>query len=234
MLAGLAALAASPLFAQAPEVDLRRYGWRPHPAQAESCSWTPDRLPLVNAVLDEAAVVEAARGIPGFEDADSHYIVSVAIDSTGALSDLTSIESTFGPDREPELLDLVMPHVRGRPEARVRRFRVGVFGGAPATVVVGPVQACSPLLANRATITRLLARLATDGRVYPGGSATVWIFVQKNGAPGEYRIDRSSGNGTLDQIAISVAREMRFLPARHEGVPHEVWISLPINLGTAP
>lgn len=184
----------------------------------------------MNAVLDEAAVIETAGGIPEFEDTGSHYIVSVTLDSAGALSGMTSIASTFGPDREPELLDLVVPPLRVRPEARVRRFRVGVFGGVPATVVLGPVQACRPILANRATITRLLARLATNANSYPGGEATVRMFVEKNGVPTRFQVNESSGNGNLDATAVAVAREMRFLPARRDGVPVEVWVSLPIRI----
>lgn len=224
--AALAGAAAAPLLAQEAQSDLRQYGWRPHPAQ--SCSWVPERLPLLESVVDEKAVVEAALGIPGFEDAGNHYVVSIALDSTGAVTGITSIASTFAPEREPELLDLLVPHVRARASEGTRRLRLGVFGGDEPAVVLGPAQSCSPTLANRRTVGRMLTNLGTGRR----GTATVWVFVEANGVPSNFRLEASSGDGSADAIAMTVAREMRFLPARIEGVPVSVWVALPVSFGT--
>ena len=229
--AALAGATAAPLPAQEAERDLRRFGWQPHPAQAEFCSWEPERLPLLESVVDETAVVEAAQRIPGFEDAGNHYVVSIALDSTGAVSGITSIESTFAPEREPEFLDLVVPHVLPRPSEGTGRLRLGVFGGADLAVVLGPAHSCEPMLANRRTVGRILTNLGT-GRRTRLGTATVSLYVQPNGVPTEFRLDESSGDGSLDAKAMAVAEEMRFLPARIEGVPMAVWVSLPLSIGT--
>jgi TonB family protein len=218
----------APLSAQENAPDLRRYGWQPHPAQAEYCSWRPERLPSIDAVLDPAAIVAAASGIAGFEDEDAVHVVSLSLDSAGAVSSMASVASSFPAEREVELIDLILPHVRPRPSDRAPNLRVGVFGGAPPAVTLGPALMCVPYLANRATVTRLLSETARD---FPSlaGTVTLWIFVQTNGVPGKIEVKEVRGVADLEAQALKIADEMRFLPARRDGVPVEVWASIPLT-----
>ncbi len=58
------------------------------------------------------------------------------------------------------------------------------------------------------------------------GTTNVWMFVSEEGLVDEARVHTSSGNLTLDQAAMRVARAHRFEPARRSGKPVAVWVRL--------
>ena len=62
-----------------------------------------------------------------------------------------------------------------------------------------------------------------------GGTALVWLHVQKDGSVAEARIIDSSGRSELDDAALRVSRTLRFVPAQSEGKPVPVRLQLPIT-----
>jgi TonB family protein len=58
-----------------------------------------------------------------------------------------------------------------------------------------------------------------------GGTATVWLFVDREGQVTKVRMQESSGRRALDRAAMSVASSMEFEPALRDGAPVGVWVS---------
>jgi len=59
------------------------------------------------------------------------------------------------------------------------------------------------------------------------GTTVVEALVGANGAVGDARVLRSSGNQSLDQAAVAAARLATFRPARQRDKPVRVWVSIP-------
>lgn len=88
-----------------------------------------------------------------------------------------------------------------------------------------------PRAVNDGEIRRLLEReypeiLRSAG---VGGTATVWLFVDREGTVTKVRMQESSGYDALDRAAMSVAPRMEFEPATRDGQPEGVWVSRSIN-----
>jgi TonB family protein len=64
------------------------------------------------------------------------------------------------------------------------------------------------------------------------GTATVWLFIDEEGAVQEARLHEGSGHAALDQAALRVARTMEFTPAYNRDVRVPVWVSLPMTFET--
>lgn len=58
------------------------------------------------------------------------------------------------------------------------------------------------------------------------GNVTLWLFIRADGTVADVQLYNSSGVGSLDQAAISAARNTRWTPARNNSVPVGVWTSL--------
>lgn len=58
----------------------------------------------------------------------------------------------------------------------------------------------------------------------------VWLYVNELRGSAAGRTNRSTGNEKMDAEALGLAASMRFEPARREGEPTPVWISLPITM----
>ncbi|HEX6590275.1 MAG TPA: M56 family metallopeptidase, partial [Longimicrobiales bacterium] len=78
----------------------------------------------------------------------------------------------------------------------------------------------------RAALRRFYPPVLRDAGV--GGTATVWFLIDETGRVQRTQIQRSSGNATLDEAALQVARMMEFTPARNRDREVAVWIQLPI------
>jgi TonB family protein len=66
-----------------------------------------------------------------------------------------------------------------------------------------------------------------------GGTANVWVFIDRAGAVQEVRLHQSSGHEALDQGALRVAARMQFEPARNRDEVVPVWVVLPITFDAA-
>ena len=88
-----------------------------------------------------------------------------------------------------------------------------------------------PRLLNGPEMIRLMDRL------YPkvlkeagiGGEVLMWVWVDKEGKPGNAQINRSSGRVQLDEVALAIAAQMRFEPAMLLDKPVGVWVAQPIS-----
>ena len=98
----------------------------------------------------------------------------------------------------------------------------------------GPV--FTPMTEMPSLINRREA-LEAVGRNYPkllkdagiGGQVNVWILIGTDGTIEKAQVQNSSGHAALDEAAVKVARVFQFSPARNQGKPVPVWISVPIS-----
>jgi periplasmic protein TonB len=60
------------------------------------------------------------------------------------------------------------------------------------------------------------------------GTVTLRVLVTRDGAPASVSVERSSGHARLDRSALEAVRAWRFVPAREQGEPVEVWMLVPI------
>ncbi|MEN8375284.1 MAG: energy transducer TonB [Gemmatimonadota bacterium] len=164
--------------------------------------------------------------MPGFEGQAARYVLSVQYDTAGAVTDVYSVDSTLAPEREVELMDAIYANLRTDVED-IRGVRVGMFGGPNPELAVGPIHECRPLLLNRDLVLRMLTRDVEKANLR--GAAELWIRVAANGLPLEWRFAKHSGSQGMDAAAYNAVVRMRFLPARIDGVPRAVWVSIPIG-----
>lgn len=114
-------------------------------------------------------------------------------------------------------------------------------------ISLGPPPAISftekPVLLNRAEVEAALTRVIEEmrgsaGRMSPGsmpappltgGTTDVQVFINVQGVVKHAVVKKSSGDADLDDVALQVARLMRFSPARDGDRPVEVWLDVPIR-----
>jgi TonB family protein len=88
-----------------------------------------------------------------------------------------------------------------------------------------------PQMLNRESVARALSRayppLLRDQGIE--GRVLVRFVVDEQGRPDHLRVARSSGQMDFDQAALFVVRQARFRPARLNGRPVRVWVTLPVN-----
>jgi protein TonB len=84
---------------------------------------------------------------------------------------------------------------------------------------------------NRDEVSRALEReypsLLRDAGV--GGRVDVWIRLDERGVVQDAQVNASSGQPSLDEAALRVARIIRFSPAMNRDQPVPVWVSIPIT-----
>lgn len=61
-----------------------------------------------------------------------------------------------------------------------------------------------------------------------GGTALVWIYIDQAGNVTNSVLKKKSGNTDLDIAAQQIVATMRFLPAKLDGKPVDVWIEVPL------
>lgn len=92
-----------------------------------------------------------------------------------------------------------------------------------------------PQLSNRTAFGQALERryppMLKDAGI--GGTVTLWVFIDEQGAVQNTRITESSGYEQLDQTADALMREVaRFSPARNRDQAVPVWVQLPVTFQT--
>ena len=85
-----------------------------------------------------------------------------------------------------------------------------------------------PRLANRWYVKRALedkypAALRDKGI---GGTTVLYLFVNTDGTVSEAILKTSSGDPSLDWVAVQAAKAAQFLPATNEGIPVGIWIEM--------
>lgn len=89
----------------------------------------------------------------------------------------------------------------------------------------------APRLRNESHIQRILARdyppLLRDAGI--GGTVIMWYFINAQGRVDDARVHQSSGHDQLDRLAVRIASESEFTPARNMDRNVPVWIQMPIT-----
>jgi TonB family protein len=118
-------------------------------------------------------------------------------------------------------------------------FDPAAAGAAPAAAASGEISedpsftpfTVAPVVQNReevaAAVRREYPRELRDELV--NGRTTVWVRLDVLGQVEDVQINATSGNATLDEAALRVARVIRFSPALDLDGPVPVWISIPIQ-----
>jgi len=105
---------------------------------------------------------------------------------------------------------------------------------AEATATEGPrfiAYDTPPRLTNSGEVARRMEQLypAELKEAMVGGVVTVWLYIDEVGRVTDARVNRSSGVDELDTAGVTLARDMVFRPASHEGDPVAVWVSVPVS-----
>ncbi len=105
-----------------------------------------------------------------------------------------------------------------------------------AVVAIGETPSFTPFtvapnLRNRDEVGRALEReypaLLRDAGV--GGRTIVWIRLDEQGVVQDVQVNTTSGQPSLDDAALRVARVMQFSPAMNRDKQVPVWVSIPIQ-----
>lgn len=88
-----------------------------------------------------------------------------------------------------------------------------------------------PVLRDREDIARILEREYPSRLRAAGvrGTVELWLYVGIDGRVTDAEIRESSGNAALDEAALRVGRQMRFVPARNRDRPTAVWVRQPVT-----
>lgn len=116
------------------------------------------------------------------------------------------------------------------------RLRPVMVSDTPPAVRIEPRHTqytLAPQLRNSEDIMERMAQL------YPpllrnagiGGTATLWVYVNRTGGAQLVEVARSSGHQALDEAALKVAESMRFVPAQYGTDVVPAWIQVPVTFG---
>ena len=165
---------------------------------------------------------------------------------------LTSAPSATGRPRSAQRTDAVLanrPQAPATPPSPAKRggdhamARIDADLPAPASDVpladssarLDPVPAASAPARETPPASRA-AYLHNPAPAYPPiarrngeqGTVTLRVLVARDGATARVSVERSSGYAHLDRSALEAVRDWRFVPAREQGEPVEVWMLVPI------
>jgi len=158
-----------------------------------------------------------------------YAVFSIQTDSTGHLRRPPSvIESTFHDTTTAMLADLLAQRVEPESIADYFHARVKMSLDTVLRFQVGPSESCRPVLANREEMSRLLR--AAGAQAQGSGTTVMRVWVTEAGNVTDIRVVRSSGDQTVDGLAMAVARRMRFRPASNDYVPVAVWVQMPVTI----
>ncbi len=107
---------------------------------------------------------------------------------------------------------------------------------APSVLTVAAVPA-TKIVVSATTPPRLRAEyLRNPSPEYPRrarrdgieGTVTLKVLVTAAGAPGEVKVETSSGYESLDRAALNAVRGWQFIPARRADEAIDAWIRVPV------
>ena len=198
--------------------------WVAHDLQP--CATIEADVPPFGALFDSARV---ARGL-GALAADGTVLLSMATDSSGAVSHLRVIESTFRDEVGGAVYDTIAQAFTGGVEHRsvLGRLRVERRSGEDPAFRTGMSQECEPVLMNRGAVAQYLRQAIAQSS--DRGTVVLWALVTEQGRVAQARVLETSGKEFLDAIAVGIATRMEFLPARLDRRAVPVWIGLPFSL----
>jgi TonB family protein len=166
-------------------------------------------------------------------------IFSVEYDSAGVLESVEPVSTRLIPaEYGRTMAALLRTHVAPRlatPRESLQRVWLQ-SGPSPRIQVLGSAVEARPILNNRLVVARelesvvlriLQTRPGLAGRRFP---AEVRMRVTETGLPESAALVRSTSDYEIDRALITVARTMRFSPARLDEYPVKVLVVVPIIL----
>lgn len=210
----------------------RLLSWSPPEGQACNPLQRPERLPAVGAVVDSAAVSEAAVVALG---EGGRLLLAVGYDTLGSPVTPRVMERTVGPDEAESFAARVADRLIPRDAGPSYMIMMLI---EPGSVQVGRGEACRPVLANQRDVQRALSTAwqahlrSTPGARPPRRSTVLRVHVEATGAVMETQIQQQSDDPAADRIALAVAGIMRFHPARLNGRAVRVWTQFDVTLQT--
>ncbi len=198
--------------------------------------WRPAEVPL-STYLDSALVAAALRSQWQPEWGRVIARVSAPTDSSDSADRVwvgTRAKETEGLDRVGAWL-LQVRNDAPIPEGESVEILIGDDGEFGLRGV--QFTSCEPLLASRERMAQAMRDLGRGfgldfaAREIEVAHMVVWVFVDENGEVGDTQIDEGSLLPELDiEVMEAFRRHARFDPARHEGIPVGVWVSMPVTI----
>jgi len=184
------------------------------PPKGQSCAISEREPPALDAMVDSVGLHADLVALWNSDEAERGYaLLSLAIDSTGTFARPPGLIETDLPDLTAAM---VAAFVGERESAeRIDDYlyaRVKVTLDSVPHFELGRSETCRPELANRQEVSRYLNAAARQTR--QSGTVALWLFVTGNGRVTEMKIQQSSGDDTVDRLALAVGQHMRFHPAR--------------------
>ena len=193
----------------------------------------------VAAFIDSAALHQALLSAPlAPADFKLRTLFSVRYDSTGTLQTVVPVWSrAFPAEYGRTMSELLRAHVKPSiPTRRETWQRVWLQSGpTPKIAVLGGAVEARPTLNNRGVVGRELnAAVQRLLQIRPGltgqqVTGEVTMRVTEDGRATDALLRRSTGDSEVDREILSVARFMRFSPARIDGYPVSSMIRVPIS-----
>lgn len=209
-------------------------------SQGPECRVSSSAPPALGQIADSVRLIDAlSRWWPnGLET----IMITVAVDSTGRTNWVDVLETAPVESSSEGIVAAISGSLMAvqepdrAPANRGWRHRFRFSSGSTEPVVeVGPTVECRPVLLNAEQLASAMSEeIAVRGpamaRYMTGAHETrIWLKVAATGRPDAIRVNRTSGNPTLDDIAAEIARMGRFSAARSDGRPVEVWVQLPMT-----
>lgn len=206
------------------------------PARERGCvvAVPPEGLPTVAQLVDSAALARTVGSESRFR---GHYaIFTLAVDSTGAVKHLVTVESDASESAAERVRGLVSKHLVPNPDPSWD-VRLRIDAGPPPRFEVGHQVLCRPLMRNRKKVARLaqwlVHRLPDEAFSddYPLGRrrAAVRLVIGVEGHVLESKVVKRTGSSHFDRLVDVLVSAMRFRPATVDGVPIEVSAQIPLN-----
>ncbi|MDT8340607.1 MAG: energy transducer TonB [Longimicrobiales bacterium] len=186
-----------------------------------SCNIPRSDLLPADELVDSAAVMTALRDIES-----STVLLSIGFDGFGAPEFVRVLEAEG--EQAEQLAEIARRESRQQPdEPRERTWRLKLESGPDARIRAGYTEVCSPVLLNPDAISRALSA----SRVRGTGQVVAQYQVGPDGRVLASRVARTSGDRTMDRVALEVGEELRFMPGLLDGIPSILWVQIPINFG---
>jgi protein TonB len=158
-------------------------------------------------------------------------------------------EDTPPPEPQPQLESMIQPPMPDlpppvfpvetpppKPKPPPPKPKPAPPPAVPTTAVPQRAAPAAPAAPKTVSASQV-AYLTPPSPLYPArsrragetGTVTVRVLVDATGRPAEVSVQRSSGFPALDESAASAVHAARFRPYTEGGIPHAVWVNVPIN-----
>jgi TonB family protein len=186
----------------------------------------------LNEVLDSAALSRELEGL--WTPSAGLTLATVIYDSVGVL-DSTRIEARSATaDIRSRWGATVTRHAAATGDPRQGVYVVLGDEAGPALRRVPEFRVCAPAMEDFNALRRELRRQAPSPFPPGGGTVQVMVHVDERGQVDEVRIQEGSMNAEVDSAAARAMRTASFSPAQVEGLPFDVWVTLPVTFQGSP